>query len=66
MMMEIFSKYGYAYFIQLYLAADGKRSLAQLRDMMSLEFAPIEASVILKHAQALAKVGLLKLDAAPR
>ncbi len=66
MMMDIFQKYSYEYFMQLYLASDGKRSLGDLREMLSFAYKPIDAATILKHAQALEKVGMLKLNGAAK
>ncbi|MDD8026637.1 MAG: M28 family peptidase [Acidobacteriota bacterium] len=63
LMMDIFQNYGYEYFMQLYFAADGRTDLAKIRDRLGLEFKPIDAAAILKHVQALEKVGLIKLAA---
>ncbi len=63
MMMDIFRKYNYTYFMQLFYASDGKRSLADLRDMLSFEFTPVPAADFLKHVQALEKAGLIKIVA---
>ena len=60
---DIFQNYGYTYFMQLFFSVDGKTDLARLRDRLGLEFKPIEAAAFLKHAQALEKAGLIKLNA---
>ena len=62
-MMDIFQNYGYSYFLQLYFSADGRTDLARLRDRLGLEFKAVEPAAFLKHAQALEKVGLIKLNA---
>ncbi len=62
MMMEVYEKYGYDCFSQLYVASDGKRSLEDIREMLSFAYQPLDAATILKYAQSLEKVGLLKLN----
>jgi aminopeptidase YwaD len=62
LMMDVFQNYGYSYFTQLYFSADGKTDLGRLRDRLGLEFKTIDPAAVLKHAQALEKVGLLKLN----
>ncbi|MCX6559859.1 MAG: M28 family peptidase, partial [Candidatus Aminicenantes bacterium] len=61
LMMDIFQNYGYSYLLQLFFSADGRTDLAKIRDRLGLEFKPIDAAAILKHAQALEKAGLIKL-----
>ncbi len=60
--MDIFQKYSYSYFMQLFAVADGKRTLAGIRDMLGLEFKPIEPADFMRHVKALEDAGIIKLN----
>ena len=60
-MMEIFQKYGFSYFLQLFEYADGRRNLDQIRRMLSFEFVPVEPAVIMNHVKALETAKLIQL-----
>lgn len=60
--MDIFQKYSYQYFMQLFAVADGKRTLAGIRDMLGLEFKPVEPADFMRHVKALEDAGLIKVN----
>ena len=60
--MDIFQKYSYSYFMQLFAAMDGKRTLAGIRDMLGLEYKPVEPADFMRHVKALEDAGLIKLN----
>ena len=60
--MDIFRKYSYQYFMQLYAVADGKRTLSEIRDLLGLEFKPVEPADLMRHVKALEDAGLIKLS----
>jgi hypothetical protein len=59
---DIFQKYGYSYYMQLFAVIDGKRDLARIRDMLGLEFSPIDPADFMRHVQALEGAGIIKLN----
>ena len=61
--MDIYVKYGFPYYLQLFVSVDGKKNLAEIRDMLGLEFKPVEPDVFLKHVQMLEDGGLIATKA---
>jgi hypothetical protein len=61
---KIFRQYGHYFLMELYLCIDGKRTLAQIRDLLNFEFQPITAEDFMKVINLLEEAKLLNL--APR
>jgi len=47
--------------MELYLCIDGKRTLAQIRDLLSFEFQPLVAADFMKVINFLEKAKLIKM-----
>jgi len=60
--MLAFEKFGAQGLIEMFILIDGKRSLADIRDLLSFEFEAVESEEILKIAKALEKAKLIKLE----
>ncbi|UCH93084.1 MAG: M28 family peptidase [Candidatus Aminicenantes bacterium] len=59
--IKIFRQYGHLYLMELYLCIDGKRDLARIRNLLSLEFQPMAAADFMKIINFLAEAELIKL-----
>jgi len=59
--MLAFEKLGGEGLIEMLILMDGKRSLADIRNLLSFEFAPIEAGDMIKLAKALETAKLIRL-----
>lgn len=57
-----FEKIGATGLIEFYILADGRRTLASIRDLLSFEFGPIDGPDLLKAAKALEAAKLIRLD----
>jgi hypothetical protein len=58
---KIFSQYGHLFLMELYLCIDGKRTLAQIRDLLSFEFQPINTEDFMKVINLLEEAKLIKI-----
>lgn len=58
--MLAFQKLGAQGLIEMLLLADGRRSLADIRDFLGFEFDPVESGEVLKVARALEKAGIIR------
>ncbi len=61
--MLAFQKFGAQGLIEMYILIDRKRSLADIRDLLSFEFGAVESGEVLKIAKAFEKAKLIKLEA---
>jgi hypothetical protein len=62
---KVFLKYSFNALIETYLAIDGKTSLGQIRDLLSFEFAPVDAADMLAVAKCLEDAKLIEISARP-
>ena len=58
---KIFRQYGHLFLMELYLCIDGKRTLAQIRDLLNFEFQPMAAADFMKVINFLEKAKLIKV-----
>lgn len=60
MKKEMYRKYGFQYIQELYLSINGKRNLAQIRNLLSFEFHPVSAADFMKVVNILEKEKFIK------
>jgi hypothetical protein len=58
---KIFRQYGHLFLMELYLCIDGKRTLPQIRDLLSFEFQPINTEDFMKVINLLEGEKLIKI-----
>ncbi len=63
--MQVFTKYNFNMFQEMYLAIDGRRTLGQICDLLSFEFMPVDAADLLDIAKCLEDAKLIETAAQP-
>ena len=53
---------GFQYPRYLFLSINGKKNLAEIRDMLNFELKPVSAEDFLKAVEAFEKAGLIKMS----
>lgn len=60
----VFDKMGFQALVEMYILSNGRNTLADIQDLLSFEFKPVEAADVIKVARALAAAKMIKLNAA--
>ena len=62
MILKFYREYGLYYLMELFFSIDGRKSLAQVRDLLSYEFRPMPAADFMKIINGLVEEKLIKLN----
>jgi len=63
--MQVFMKYSFNALMEMFIAIDGRRTLGQIRNLLSFEFTPMDAVDLLGIAKCLEDAKLIEMAAQP-
>jgi hypothetical protein len=63
--MQVFTKYSFNLLMEMYIAIDGRRTLGQIRNLLSFEFTPVDAADLQGIAKCLEDAKLIETAPKP-